>query len=109
MTDQNLAAVRGCYSVNGHPLFRISGSTIFARQESRGFKGVREKDGDVLLLDSPVKLAWGTEPSLVTAGTASKISISYSEPVRLRLWDKNDREVAAVKSPCTKAYSRSAV
>jgi hypothetical protein len=100
MSDTDLARVSGCYSVEGHQIFRISGRTLLTSASSIGFAGAHDKDRDVLELDRPVRLAPKPLPHLAEEGTLTKLPIIASKPVRLELWDESDRRVEAIWTAC---------
>ena len=100
MSEKDLLRVEGCYAVAGQQLFKISGRTLFTSGGTFGFEGAHEKDGDVLVMDGPVRLARRPQLMLVREGTITKVPISYKEPVRLELWDESDHRVEASRTDC---------
>lgn len=100
MSGTDFARVRGCYSVEGHQVFRISGRTLLTSASTIGFEGAHEKDRDVLDLDRPVRLAPNPLPHLAEEGTLTKLPIIEGKPVRIELWDEGDRRVEAIRTAC---------
>ena len=100
MSGSELAQVEGCYEVSGQQLFKVSGRTILTSNGTFGFEGAHEKDGDVFVMDGPIRVAQHPHLMLERQGTLTKIPISYGKPLRLTLWDENDQPVEAQRTDC---------
>lgn len=101
MSDTDLARVDGCYAVEGHELFRITGRTLVTSTSAMGIAGAHEKDRDVLKLDRPVLLARKPQPHLAVEGTLTKLPIIGGKPVRLELRDERYKRVDAIRTACS--------
>jgi len=100
-SEKAMSRLQGCYAVSGEQLFRISGRTIITDGRVLGFQGAKEKDGDVLMLDGPLRVARRPQLMLLREGTVTKVSILYGHPLRLELWDENDQRVEATQTSCS--------
>lgn len=100
MSENDLSRVEGCYTVAGQKVFSIAGRMISTSNGTFGFVGAHEKHGDVLVMDRPVRLVRRPHLMLAGEGTASKVTISYRNPLRLTFWDERGNQVEAWQTQC---------
>ena len=100
MNSKQLARVQGCYLSEDNFIFEIDGKKIILESGSAEFKGLHEKDRDILLVDRPVQFN-DLSKKLEFIGDFTKVPVSYTNPLQLMVFTQLGQERQMTQVECS--------